>query len=86
MNQSASLSQPMNMNGPMGFTQSQIQNPTTSMPSQRQMPQNMAGQGLMDTVVSDSSMQVVRKLFIQLFLGGAPRDFVDGKVVMLFFK
>ena len=69
MNQSASLSQPMNMNGPMGFTQSQVQNPTTSMPNQRQMPQNMPGQGIMNTAVSDSSMQVVRELpFVHFFV------------------
>lgn len=67
MNQTASLSQPMNMTGPMGFTQSQIQNPTTSMPSQRQMPQNMQAQGLMSTVVSDSAMQVVSILILPFF-------------------
>ena len=69
MNQPASLSQSMTMNGPMGFTQAQIPNPTTSMPSQRQMPQNLPGQGLMSTVVSDPGMPVVRRpseVFIEI--------------------
>ena len=60
MNQPASMNQNMNMNGPMGFNQQpQVQNPVTSMQNQRQIPATLAGQGLMNTVVSDPTMQVV---------------------------
>ena len=60
MNQPASMNQTMNMNGPMGFNQQpQVQNPVTSMQNQRQIPATLAGQGLMNTVVSDPTMQVV---------------------------